>query len=164
LSRPNLDASRAALTQELQRYQSTVDGLDQAAAERLGVSRTDLRCLEILIRDGTTSPGRLGPELGLTSGGVTAMLSRLERKGYLRRVRGTEDARRVQVAVTDDGRRLTMALYGPVAVEGADVVVPYSIEELRLITDFLRSAREFTQRQLDRVRGEEDGGAVPDST
>ena len=42
----------------------------------------------------TASPGELGPALGLTTGGVTAMLIRLERLGYLRRVPHPDDGRK----------------------------------------------------------------------
>jgi len=58
---------------------------DELVAARLGVNRTDLRCVEILMAQRTASPGELGPALGLTTGGVTAEVELLT--GFLRAVR-----------------------------------------------------------------------------
>jgi DNA-binding MarR family transcriptional regulator len=57
--------------------------------------------VEILVAQRTASPGELGPALGLTTGGVTAMLIRLERLGYLRRIPHPDDGRKVIVEATD---------------------------------------------------------------
>ncbi|MEP7022583.1 MAG: MarR family transcriptional regulator [Actinomycetota bacterium] len=65
------------------------------------MSRTDLRCVEILVGQDTAHPAARAP-LGLTSGGVTAMLARLERLGYLVRTADPADGRRVVVRITED--------------------------------------------------------------
>jgi DNA-binding MarR family transcriptional regulator len=147
-----LASLRAALTAELQAYQASVDAFDDAAAQWLGVTRTDLRCLEILVRDRTASPGALGSALGLTSGGVTAMLIRLERGGFLRRVPAPGDRRRVTVEVTDRTLRFAERFYGPVARDGAGILGRYDATELRLLSDFLHAARELQERHLGRVK------------
>jgi DNA-binding MarR family transcriptional regulator len=143
---------RARVAAEMQAFQASVDAFDEMAAHRLGVSRTDLRCIEILVRERRTSPGVLGPALGLTSGGVTAMLSRLERQGYLRRFSHPWDGRRVIVEVTDQAVTRTQDLYGPIAGDGDDLVRGVGAEDLRLLADFLHDCRELYERHLTRVR------------
>jgi len=108
--------------------------------------------LEILARDGTATPATLGPALGLTSGGVTAMLVRLEREGFLRRVPDAADRRRVTVQVTDRTLRFAELFYGPIAREGADMISHYSAAELQLLADFFRACRELQERHLARVQ------------
>ncbi len=125
---------------------------DSAAARWLRVTRTDLRCLEILIRDGTATPATLGPALGLTSGGVTAMLIRLERDGFLRRVPDSADRRRVTVQVTDRTLEFAELFYGPIAREGADIIGHFSAAELGLLAGFFRAACELQERHLARVQ------------
>ena len=147
-----MDGLRTALSWEIQAFQSSVDAFDEIAAQRLAVTRTDMRCLEILLRDGAASAGAIGQAVGLTSGGVTAMLTRLERQGYVRRATDPADRRRVTVEVTEQARRLTDELYGPIVHDGFELLDKYGAAELTLLTDFLTATRELYERHLTRVR------------
>src|SRR3954470_13835237 len=73
---------------------------DNLAAERLGVNRTDLHCLNAIENAGGLTAGELAAETGLTSGAVTGVIDRLERAGFARRVADPDDRRRVKVEVT----------------------------------------------------------------
>ena len=92
----------AALARRLQhavRLAQTADDMfDETVVEFLGVSRSDGRCLDIVDRLGRCTAGRLAAESGLTTGAVTALVDRMERAGYLRRVRDTADRRKVWLA------------------------------------------------------------------
>src|SRR5690349_7506783 len=100
MSSEKLRHLRDQLGDEVRAYQETVDAFDEAVAAHLGVNRTDLRCLDVLLRLGSAAPGRLGAALGLTTGSVTAMLDRLERLGYLTREPDPSDRRKVVVRAT----------------------------------------------------------------
>ena len=90
---------------------------DKLAAARLGVSVTDLHCLNIVeSRHGLTA-GELAVESGLTTGAVTAVIDRLERAGFARRVRDERDRRKVKVEVTDAFYTRAADIWGPVAAE-----------------------------------------------
>jgi DNA-binding MarR family transcriptional regulator len=147
------EALQAELAEQMQTYQVRVDAFDELAAARLGVNRTDLRCVEILVAQRTASPGELGPALGLTTGGVTAMLIRLERLGYLRRIPHPDDGRKVVVEVTDETLRRTQEMYGPIAAGGHRLLAAYTDAEVELLTVFLRAVRELYDDNLERVRG-----------
>ena len=144
---------QAELAEQMQAFQARVDAFDELVAARLGVNRTDLRCVEILVAQRTASPGELGPALGLTTGGVTAMLIRLERLGYLRRVPHPDDGRKVIVEVTDEALRQVAALYAPITEGGHRLLGTYSDAEVELLTGFLRAVRELYEGNLERVRG-----------
>src|SRR5215218_3306779 len=73
---------------------------DNLAAERLGVNRTDLHCLNAIENAGGLTAGELAKVTGLTTGAVTGVIDRLERKGLARRVPDSEDRRRVKLEVT----------------------------------------------------------------
>ena len=72
------------------------DAFDSLAAQRLGVSESDLRCLNIVENNGGISAGELAAEAGLTAGAVTGVIDRLEKMGYARRVPDPDDRRRVR--------------------------------------------------------------------
>ncbi|HEY7484568.1 MAG TPA: MarR family transcriptional regulator [Streptosporangiaceae bacterium] len=143
---------RERLSVEMQAVQSVVTDYDGAVAVRLGVNRTDLRCIEILQQRGAVSPSELGVALGLTTGSVTAMLDRLEKLGYLTRSPDPNDRRKVVVRVAPEVSQRAYEFYGAIAEEGAELIAPYSEEELTLIADFLRGSRELYERNLARLR------------
>ncbi|MGR6919376.1 MarR family winged helix-turn-helix transcriptional regulator [[Actinomadura] parvosata] len=132
--------------------QAAVDAYDDAAARALGINRTDLRCLELLIQHTALTPSRLGTELGLTTGSVTAMLDRLERLSYLTRSPDPTDRRKTLIQITDTARQRTWELYGPFVTEGDTLMKDYDTADLELLADFLRRNRELYERHLARAR------------
>src|SRR4051794_41979814 len=72
------------------------DAFDNLAEQRLGVNETDLHCLNIIENAGGVTAGELAAESGLTTGAVTGVIDRLEKKGFARRVSGPPDRPRGQ--------------------------------------------------------------------
>ena len=70
---------------------------NQRMATELRINPVDLQCLNVLDLVGPLSPGRISQLAGLTTGATTRMLDRLERAGYLERIREVTDRRRVVV-------------------------------------------------------------------
>lgn len=131
----------------MQAYQRAVDTLDQRAADRLGLNRTDMRCLELLFEPGSAlSPGELAAAAGLTTGGVTTAIDRLERAGYVTRERDSADRRRVTVRPTELARRAVGEIYGPVVAEGNAFLDGFDDAVLERMTELLRFA---TRQHLD---------------
>jgi DNA-binding MarR family transcriptional regulator len=151
--------ARAGLAARLQ--QNDYDRFEDAAAEYFGVNRTAMRCMEVLDRAGQLTAGEIARQTGLTSGAVTAMVDRLERAGYVRRLRDTGDRRRVLVELTDRARQVTQEIYGPLATAMTEFE-RYSDDELRLIGDFLRLSGELLGVHTARIeaqRRRRDGGS-----
>jgi DNA-binding MarR family transcriptional regulator len=132
--------------------QSASDAVDEAVAELLGLNRTDMRFLDILDREGRLAAGELARSSGLTTGAVTAVLDRLERSGYARRVRDPDDRRRVLVEPTEQARRIGAELYGELGAAAVAALRRYSIAELTLIRDFLRLDRDLNEAHLARLK------------
>lgn len=125
---------------------------DTVTAERLGINRTDLNCLDIIERRGGVTAGELATDAGLTTGAVTAVIDRLERAGYARRVRDDEDRRRVKVEVTPKLQREAASIYGPMTEEWLAVMNRATTEQLRLMLEFMRAGNEVKPRHIERVR------------
>ena len=129
------------------------DAFDSLAAARLGVSETDLRCLNIIENHGALSAGELATEAGLTAGAVTGVIDRLETAGYARRVADPSDRRRVGVEVTSAFYRAAERIWGPMAADWHSTLARrFTTEELERITTFLRATNELGRRHLDRLR------------
>jgi DNA-binding MarR family transcriptional regulator len=132
--------------------QAANDAFDELAYEKLGINRTDGRCLDIIENKGPLTAGRLAERSGLTTAAVTAVLDRLERAGYARRVRGETDRRQVMVELTPLMAERGTQIWGPLGKEAVEELSRMSAEELRAVIEFLRRGRELNERHLDRVR------------
>jgi DNA-binding MarR family transcriptional regulator len=148
--------TKQALVDELihlaRAHEAANDAFDEVAREKLGINRTDLRCLNIIENKGRMTAGRLAELSGLTTAAVTAVLDRLERAGYARRVRDTEDRRQVQVEITPLLAERATPIWGPLGEEARAVLGRMSVDELKRLTDFYRLGIELNQRHIERVR------------
>jgi DNA-binding MarR family transcriptional regulator len=128
---------------------------ENLAADRLGVNRTDLHCLNAIENAAGLTAGELAAEAGLTSGAVTGVIDRLERAGFARRVPDPTDRRRVKVEVTPEFYARAERIWGPLAAEWeATLANRFTAAELARITDFLRLTNEVGKRHLDRLAEE----------
>ena len=148
--------SRQVLIPELglamQAYQRSTTAFDDVVGSALDLNPTDLRGLDWLV-DGPKTAGELRDGTGLSSPATTALIDRLERKGFVQRVRDPGDRRRVLVEMTPDGAARVGALYGPLVREGDALLVAFSDEQLEAMREFLVAARELTDRQRRAIRG-----------
>jgi DNA-binding MarR family transcriptional regulator len=129
------------------------DAFDNLAAKQLGVSETDLHCLNIIQNAGGLTAGELAVQAGLTTGAVTGVIDRLEKVGFARRVPDPKDRRRVKLEVTSKFYKRAEKIWAPVAAEwSAALGRQFSAEELELIIRFLRHTNEITRANLERLR------------
>lgn len=116
--------------------------LSQAVARRVGVNSSDMECLDLILIDGPASAGEIGRRTGLTSGAVTGLIDRLERKGLVERVADPRDRRKVVVRARPDKLGRIAAMFKPMTAAMADLMNRYTKEQLQMIA-------EFTERSAD---------------
>ena len=138
-------------------HQAANDAFDEVAYEKLGINRTDGRCLDIVENNGPITAGRLAQLSGLTTAAVTAVLDRLERAGYARRVRDPKDRRQVIVELTPLLAERGRQIWGPLGQEAFSEIGRMSADELRLVMDFFERGRALNERHVERVRKLEFG-------
>ena len=133
-------------------FTSAVDAVNQVVAEGMGVNRTDHRVLEVLNRKGAMTAGDLAAASHLTTGAVTAVVDRLEDVGFVRRVRDSEDRRRVLIERTPESTKSAMRYYGPFMNRSFELMSNYDAEQLTAIRDFMREAAEITEKYAKELR------------
>jgi DNA-binding MarR family transcriptional regulator len=132
--------------------QAANDAFDEVAFEKLGINRTDGRCLDIIENQGPMTAGRLAQLSGLTTAAVTAVLDRLERAGYARRVRDQNDRRQVRVELTPLMAERGGQIWGPLGKEAIEEIGRFTVDEIKLVMEFFRRGREVNERHVERVR------------
>jgi DNA-binding MarR family transcriptional regulator len=113
--------------------------VDEQVTEFLGINRTDSRCLDIVERHGRMTAGALAEESGLTTGAVTALVDRLERAGYLHRIRDTADRRKVFIELTPLMTRITEKLFYNMDGMFKGMMERLTPTEVEAITFFLKA-------------------------
>jgi DNA-binding MarR family transcriptional regulator len=146
----------AGLVSAMRLLHVAVDRLDTRAAERLGIARNDLRCLNLL-EHGALAPRMIGERLGLTSGSVTALVDRLEQQGYVRRKPDASDRRAVLVEATPLARARLLAAYRPVGEAMAKLGERYGGERAAAAAKHISDAAricEWAATKIDGAQGE----------
>ena len=140
----------------LRALSTEIDRLDQAAADRYGLNRTDMRALDIVGRAGPLAPTDLARQLGFTTGGVTTVLDRLERAGYVRRRPDTSDRRRLVVEATAATTARDQEVFGDLIRQTGELLATYTDDQLQVIDDFLTRARQLTAGHADTLSRRHD--------
>ncbi|WP_231935293.1 MarR family winged helix-turn-helix transcriptional regulator [Micromonospora viridifaciens] len=131
--------------------QQSFDAFDEAAAARLGVNRTDLRALDVVLGAGPVTAGELTAALRLSPAATTTVIDRLERSGLVARTRDSTNRRRVLVEATTAARAAEREIYRPVGEAGLHALARYDRAQLEAILDFLTTARRLQQEHAERV-------------
>ncbi|MCV7227919.1 MarR family winged helix-turn-helix transcriptional regulator [Mycolicibacterium komossense] len=143
------------LKRRLESFHGSIDDLAHELVRVLGVNRTDLRALLLILIAGekATTPGFLADQLGLTAAGTTIVLNRLEKIGYVTRSLHPTDHRRVIVLATDLAAHRFSELVSPLLDQGLKMLVSYyNAAEISLIAGFLARSDELQQAHLNRMR------------
>ncbi|MFG3339442.1 MarR family winged helix-turn-helix transcriptional regulator [Glycomyces sp. NPDC048151] len=123
-----------------------------AVASKLGLTVTDMECLDFLMEQGSATAGQLAEQTGLTTGAITSMIRRLQNAGYLRAERDPGDRRRVIVTPDREALQRGAALYEPFGERVAALVDAYSEEELEFLARHQEAMGAIYKDQLERLR------------
>ena len=150
----------AQVADGLRALSTEIDRLDQAAADRYGLNRTDMRALDITGRVGPLAPTELARLLGFTTGGVTTVLDRLERAGYVRRRADAADRRRLVVEATAATAARDREVFGNLIRQTGELLATYTDDQLAVIDDFLTRARQLTAAYADTLSSRHGSAAT----
>jgi DNA-binding MarR family transcriptional regulator len=148
---------KAALIEQLGgmivRMQDGTQRYDEAVGEVYGLGSAERLCLSFLL-EGPQTASAIARQIRLTPAAVTALIDRLEARGYVRRKPDPTDRRKVFVEMAEATLKLAREAYLPLQEAGAVNLGRYTEAELKLFVKFLgdsiaiqeRLTREFLER------------------
>lgn len=135
------------------RWQDATQKYDEAVGEIYGLSATERLCLSFLW-PGPQTASAIAKEIRLTPAAVTALLDRLESRGFVRRKPDPNDRRKVLVEQAEAAMKVTAEAYAPLGEAGAKSLAKYSQADLRVFAevlgDSLKLQEDMTRRLLER--------------
>ncbi len=134
----------------LRNLYAEMDGYRAASATRAGLTKSDLRALDVIVEHPQLLAGDLASHVCLTTGAVTGVLDRLEDAGLVQR-RSGDDRRKVFVVATARGIGVSEDAWRPVGDVLKDELVAFSAAELTAARSLLRFALLAVRRARSRA-------------
>jgi DNA-binding MarR family transcriptional regulator len=157
--------ARAALMQELEhavRKSSAIGVIfGQTVANAVGISSSDLECLDFLNIEGRVTAGRLAELTGLTTGAITGLVDRMEKAGLVRRERDEEDRRKVYIAIVPQALGRIGRFYEPLQKAVTKNWEGYSDAELKVVLRFMTEGYDTMLGVLDDLKTKQPPAARP---
>jgi DNA-binding MarR family transcriptional regulator len=119
-----------------------------AMARRLGLSESEVTALAYLAQ-GAMTPGQLGDRLQLTSGGVTALLHRLERAGHIDRRPHPRDKRSVILTASPEILEAAADCHAQLVADTDAVADRLSPRERAIVARYLAEIADLSERNAE---------------
>lgn len=137
LPAPVTPADRIVL--EIRKFIASSIFFNAKAAEKAGLGLTDMQMLHMLQLNGPATPSRLAEATGLSSGGVTVALDRLEKSGLIRREPNPSDRRSLLIHLVPSRLVHIAAMYESVEAGTRQQLATLSQRELEAVVRFFEA-------------------------
>ena len=127
----------------------------QAAAAKIGLGITDMKALSALLREGSMTAGQLAKRLSLTTGAVTSVVDRLERRDLVRRAPDADDRRKVVVTVNQQTLISGDNPYRSMGAAFSQLLDSFTTEQLEFLARFYQASIELTRREIAKLADDE---------
>jgi len=140
MSRQQQEELIKSLATEVRKFIAGTILFNEKVAKELGLNGTDLQCLNLLDLKGPLKPGELAQWCALTTGGVTVILDRLEKAGYIRRESNPADRRSLIIRPVPARARKLRRIYQSKSDTLLKVLSGYDETGLQTILGFFQKA------------------------
>ena len=124
---------------EIRKFIASAIFFNSQAAEKVGLSLTDMQMIHMLQLYGPSTPTRLAAGTGLSSGGVTVALDRLEKGGYIRREPNPSDRRSLLIHIIPTRLLKLRGIYEEVEAATRDSLSTLSRTDLAAVIRFFEA-------------------------
>ena len=133
MNKDTLETFRALSRQ----YSDSSIMMHEAIARKAGLSGTDHKYLGLLIQKGPMTAGELAKLTGLTTGAITGLIDRLEKKALVKRQYDKTDRRKVFI---DNTMKLLEPLFAELQEKSVALIASFQDSEQKVIQRYFRAA------------------------
>lgn len=130
-----------------------------AIAEQFGLGATEEKTL-LILSAGALTAGEIAQATGLTTPSVTSLIDRLEKKGFVRRVRDTNDRRRVIVEPVPEKLAELAQVFASFQGIFDDMLTDYSDDQLAAIIDYMTRATKLAREAMEKMNHEKNSTKI----
>jgi DNA-binding MarR family transcriptional regulator len=127
----------------------------QAAAAKYGLGITDMKALGALMQEGPMTAGQIAKRLSLTSGAVTSLIDRLERRNFVQRAPDPTDRRKVVVIPNLETLASGENVYLSMGEAFNRLYETYSTEQLEFLVRYLKASIELNKQEIAKLARKE---------
>lgn len=124
---------------EIRKFIASAIFFNSQAAEKVGLSLTDSQMIHTLQLYGPSTPTRLAAATGLSSGGVTVALDRLEKGGFIRREPNPADRRSLLIHINPTHLLKLKGIYENIEAQTRRQLATLSQRDLEAVIRFFES-------------------------
>lgn len=127
-----------------QQYAYTSIQMHEAVARKAGLSGTDHKYLGFLMEKGQMTAGELSVLTGLTTGAVTGLIDRFEKRDLVKRKFAQDDRRKVFIEPkTENIMALLVPLYKEFRVKSEKLIASFSDKDVQILEAYFLKAIEI---------------------
>jgi DNA-binding MarR family transcriptional regulator len=135
-----------------QQYAYTSIQMHETVARKAGLSGTDHKYLGFLLQKGKMTAGELAQLSGLTTGAVTGLIDRFEKKSLVQRTIDEGDRRKVWIEPnTDKILALLAPLYKDFRAQSEQLTASFSEKERKTIEAYLQKSIEIMRQTTEQL-------------
>lgn len=129
----------------LARAHNTLMELDRRDIRRFGLNQTEFAVLELLYHKGPRPLQQIGEKILITSGSITYVINKLEKKELLKRNPYEEDRRIIYAVLTERGQALMEEIFPQHAETLTEAFRGLTAEEKRLAIELIKKVGLYNQ-------------------
>ena len=134
-------------------YSDTSILMHEAIAKRAGLSGTDHKYLGLIMQKGEMTAGELSKITGLTTGAVTGLIDRLEKKKLIKRQFDKDDRRKVKIVVNQqNAMKLLAPLFKDLQEKTIKLISTFSESEIQTIENYFVSAIRIMTETKEKLK------------
>ena len=123
----------------------------QMAAAKYDLGITDMKMLSILQLEGSMTAGQIAKRLSLTTGAVTNLIDRLERRELVKREPDAHDRRKVIVVANQQQLETVGDPYRSMGETFEALLRTYSTQELEFLARYQQTSVELTKQEIAKL-------------
>lgn len=149
-----MDNDKVIILRKLsQQYAYTSIQMHETIAKKLGFSSTDHKYLGFFLQKGKLTAGDLATLTGLTTGAITGLIDRFEKKKLVKREFDAADRRKVLI-VPDIAKIMNLfePFYKPFKEETENLIASFSNDEIDIIESYLSKALLLANETINKLK------------